>query len=103
MLRAQSAPRAPDEAENQVRPFCSDHKHWIVEGCYANLVYAALAFSPRLLFLNPGEEQCVANCRARRWEPHKYRSKNEQDTHLDFYGEPEGSRYIRGVPDFNWS
>src|SRR5262249_41586632 len=74
----------PEDAENEVRAFCSGHKNWVVEGCYANLVNAALAFSPRLLFLNPGEEQCLANCRARPWEPHKYPSKDEQDTRLAF-------------------
>ena len=80
-----AVPRAPDEAENEVKSFCSGHKNWVVEGCYANLVNAALAFSPRLLFLNPGEEQCLANCRARPWEPHKYtNSKDEQDTRLPF-------------------
>jgi adenylate kinase family enzyme len=79
-----AVPRAPEDAENEAKAFCGGHKNWVVEGCYANLVNAALAFSPRLLFLNPGEEQCLANCRARPWEPHKYRSKNEQDTHLAF-------------------
>jgi adenylate kinase family enzyme len=76
--------RAADEAENQVRAFCSGHDDWVVEGCYANLVNVALAFSPRLLFLNPGEEQCVANCRARPWEQHKYESKDDQDARLPF-------------------
>ena len=92
-----AVPRAPADAENEVRSFCSGSKKWVVEGCYANLVNAALAFSPRLLFLNPGEEQCLANCRARPWEPHKYDSKDEQDTHLPFllswvgeYSSPRG-------------
>jgi adenylate kinase family enzyme len=79
-----AVPRAPENAENEVRAFCCGHKDWVVEGCYASLVHAALAFSPRLLFLNPGEEQCLANCRARPWEPHKYPSKDEQDTRLPF-------------------
>jgi adenylate kinase family enzyme len=79
-----AVPRAPEDAENEVKAFCRGHNDWVVEGCYANLVHAALAFSPRLLFLNPGEEQCLANCRARPWEPHKYPSQNEQDTRLPF-------------------
>ncbi len=37
-----------------------------------------------LLFMNPGEEQCLANCRARPWEPPKYASKQEQDERLEF-------------------
>ncbi len=90
-----AVPRAPADAENEVRSFCSGSKKWVVEGCYANLVNAALAFSPRLLFLNPGEEQCLANCRARPWEPHKYDSKDEQDTHLPFLLSWVGEYYRR--------
>ena len=90
-----AVPRAPDEAENEVRSFCSGHKGWVVEGCYASLVNAALAYSPRLLFLNPGEEQCLANCRARPWEPHKYDSKDDQDTRLPFLLSWVGEYYRR--------
>ncbi|MEQ1908164.1 MAG: shikimate kinase [Vicinamibacterales bacterium] len=90
-----AVPRSTDEAENEVRAFCSGHQNWVVEGCYANLVNAALAFSPRLLFLNPGEEQCIANCRARPWEPHKYDSKEEQDTRLPFLLSWVGEYYRR--------
>ena len=32
----------------------------------------------------PGVEGCVANCRSRPWEPHKYASKQVQDQHLEF-------------------
>ena len=79
-----AVPREPVQAEQDVARFCATHPSWVVEGCYANLVTAALAFRPRLLFLNPGEEQCVRNCRARPWEPHKYTSKAEQDLRLPF-------------------
>ena len=90
-----AVPRAPAEAENEVRSFCSGSEKWVVEGCYANLVNVALAFSPRLLFLNPGEEQCLANCRSRPWEPHKYDSKDEQDTRLPFLLSWVGEYYRR--------
>lgn len=90
-----AAARDPDEAANDVRRFCAERDHWIVEGCYANLVDAALPFSPRLLFLNPGEEQCLANCRARPWEPHKYASKEEQDERLSFLLSWVGDYYHR--------
>lgn len=76
--------RSPAAAIADVRGFCEDHDHWVVEGCYATLVGAALEFSPLLLFLNPGEWQCRANCRARPWESHKYASKAEQDERLSF-------------------
>ena len=34
--------------------------------------------------VEPGREQCLANCRARPWEPHKYASKAQQDEKLAF-------------------
>lgn len=79
-----AVPQAPDVAAAQVRDFCAVNAKWVVEGCYAALVAATFAQSPRLVFLNPGEARCVANCLARPWEPHKYRSKQEQDERLDF-------------------
>src|SRR5262249_28715902 len=87
--------RAGGDAKTGGRTFCGRHKNWVVEGCYANLARAALACSPRLLFLNPGEEQCLENCRSRPWEPHKYRSKNEQDTRLPFLLSWVGDYYRR--------
>jgi hypothetical protein len=47
------------------------------------LIAAALPFGPRLILLDPGEDQCLANCRARPWEPHKYPSREEQDANLE--------------------
>ena len=76
--------RAPDAAVRDVQAFCEASESWVVEGCYAGLVRAALAYSPVLLFIEPGVEACVANCRSRPWEPHKYASKQVQDQHLEF-------------------
>lgn len=77
-------PRDPDSARADVLAFCQSNPVWVVEGCYAGLIAHALAFSPRLVFLNPGLDACVENCRARPWEPHKYASKQEQDERLAF-------------------
>lgn len=75
--------RRPEAAAGtDVRVFCSSHADWIVEGCYADLIDAALAFSPQLVFLNPGAEQCAANCRARPFEPHKFATEREQAEQL---------------------
>jgi hypothetical protein len=54
----------------------------VVEGCYPELIATALNYRPLLLLLDPGIDQCLANCRARPWEPHKYRSRAEQDRKL---------------------
>ncbi len=79
-----AAARSSEAAQADVRAFCAAHERWVVEGCYASLIDAALEASPLLIFLNPGEEQCLANCRARPWEAHKFASKQEQDERLDF-------------------
>jgi adenylate kinase family enzyme len=79
-----AVPRRPDLARDDVLAFCRSNPAWVVEGCYASLIGHALTLSPRLVFLNPGVDACVANCRARPWEPHKYRSKQEQDEKLAF-------------------
>lgn len=80
----QAFARPPDNANADVQRFCRTHPGWVVEGCYANLVAAALAFGPVLLFLDPGVAQCMANCIARPWEPHKYATRTEQDATLAF-------------------
>lgn len=76
--------RARDAAEAEVERFCAEHERWVVEGCYANLVRVALQFEPLFLLLDPGQEACLDNCRARPWEKHKYSSKEEQDERLPF-------------------
>lgn len=77
-----AVPRPPALAEAEVAAFCARQPRWVIEGCYANLIEAAFPFAPRLIFLNPGLESCTAHCRSRPWEPHKYRSREEQDANL---------------------
>src|SRR6266536_357710 len=76
--------RSPEAARSDLHAFCAAKNHWIVEGCYASLIDTALEYSPLLIFLNPGEGQCISNCRARPWEAHKYASRAEQDQQLVF-------------------
>lgn len=79
-----AVPRDPALAAADVAAFCEGHGAWIIEGCYADLIRPALAHRPLLLFLEPGAETCLAHCRARPWEPHKYASKADQDARLAF-------------------
>jgi adenylate kinase family enzyme len=76
----QRAPLADSLAS--LSTFARDHERWVIEGCYADLLAAAAERSTLLVFLNPGTEACVANCRARPWESHKYASKEAQDANL---------------------
>ena len=78
--------RPPLAVHADLDRFCSEHDAWIVEGCYGALAERLLAREPgpELIFMNPGEEACLRHCRERPWEPHKYASKEEQDTKLEF-------------------
>jgi len=76
--------RPPEAAAADVTAFCATRDRWVVEGCYAALVGHAIAYSPLLLFIDPGMDACLERCRNRPWEPHKYASKAEQDAKLEF-------------------
>ena len=75
--------REPQLALAQVRRFCTTQSHWVIEGCYAGLIRAALPHASLLLFLEPGVAACIANCHSRPWEPHKFKSPQEQNRHFD--------------------
>lgn len=64
--------------------FVDANPAWVVEGCYGDVVEAALPFCSELLFMNPGKDACLANNGKRPWEPHKYASKEQQDSMLPF-------------------
>jgi adenylate kinase family enzyme len=58
--------------------FIQSNEQWIVEGCYSDLIRAALPYCTELRFLNPGIEVCVAHCHRRPWEPEKFSSPEDQ-------------------------
>ena len=78
------ARRAAAESIADIRDFLAAHRAWVIEGCYADLMDPILSAATEVRFLNPGVEACVANCRARPWEPEKYPSKADQDAMLAF-------------------
>ncbi len=77
-------PRDPEIVIEELQQFCNRHPDWIIEGCYAHCIQAALLYGPELVFLDPGLDVCLSNCRNRPWEPHKYATKAEQDSKLEF-------------------
>jgi adenylate kinase family enzyme len=79
-----AVPRDPAAALADVAALCPARQAWVIEGCYADLIGATLPTWPILVFLEPGLATCLAHCRARPWEPHKYPSKTEQDEKLAF-------------------
>lgn len=78
-----AAPRPADAVAASLEGFLDSHQHWVIEGCYGELVQMASPRCTRLLFLNPGLEACLANNRRRPWEPHKYASPEAQDAMLE--------------------
>lgn len=76
--------RPEDEARGLLRDFIASNEQWVIEGCYGGLIEAAAPHATQLIFMNPGVERCLENCRKRPWEPHKYSSREEQDSRLAF-------------------
>jgi adenylate kinase family enzyme len=70
--------RPHEDAENELRDFIKNHPSWVIEGCYSTLIKIAIEFSTEVYFLNPGIDKCVENNRNRPWEPHKFKSPEEQ-------------------------
>ncbi|MBL8811448.1 MAG: hypothetical protein JNM43_14850 [Planctomycetaceae bacterium] len=79
-----AVPRDPALACRDIDQFIAESKlnAWVVEGCYGNLVQHTLLHLPLLIFLDPGVEQCLSHCRSRPFEPHKYRTAEEQNSML---------------------
>jgi len=71
------------ESKREIDGFLSGSTGWVVEGCYADLLKYIANQANELIFLNPGTEICIKRCLERPWEPHKYKSKQEQDKNLD--------------------
>lgn len=75
--------------------FTQQHDAWVAEGCYGDLIEAALPACTELVFMNPGREACLANNGKRPWEPHKYASRELQDSMLPFLLEWVEGYYTR--------
>ncbi len=62
--------------------FVRDHSTWVIEGCYGKWMEHLSPHCTEIVFCNPPEESCLANCRARPWEPRKFKIKAKQDAWL---------------------
>jgi SAM-dependent methyltransferase len=70
------------DSAREIAAFTAQHNAWVIEGCYADLLTLLRDAATEMVFLNPGVETCVAHCRARPWEPHKYATRETQDANL---------------------
>jgi adenylate kinase family enzyme len=66
-----------------LRRFIDTHQGWIIEGCYGDLIEAALPYCTDLRFVNPAVEVCVANCRKRYSDWQKHRRPEDQRSPLE--------------------
>ena len=71
-----------DQSRKAINGFLDQHAEWVVEGCYSDLIEMLLVASSEIVFLDLPVYLCIANARARPWEPHKYESKEAQDANL---------------------
>lgn len=88
--------RPMNEVLADLRVYMTANPEWVAEGCYGDVIEAALPFCSELLFMNPGLDVCLANNGRRPWEPHKYTSKEKQDSMLPFLLDWVAKYYERG-------
>ena len=67
----------------EIALFIQQHDNWVIEGCYGSLLIEVAQHCTEMYFLNPGVETCLQNNLQRPWEPHKYESKQLQDSNLE--------------------
>ncbi|GAA5442422.1 hypothetical protein Misp06_00596 [Microbulbifer sp. NBRC 101763] len=72
-----------EESRVKIEVFLRENENWVVEGCYTDLLELLVEESTEIIFMDLSIEQCIENARNRPWEPHKYESKEAQDSNLD--------------------
>ncbi|WP_333973618.1 AAA family ATPase [Alteromonas mediterranea] len=71
-----------EESDQEIKAFTASNETWVIEGCYTDLLKLVEAQSTEIVFMNLPIESCIANAKARPWEPHKYDTKQAQDDNL---------------------
>jgi len=71
------------ESEIQIKHFTDINEHWVIEGCYADLLKRLMKKADEVVFLNLSVDDCILNAKNRPWESHKYESQEAQDSNLD--------------------
>lgn len=74
--------RPLDQAQEDIQNFINESPEWVVEGCYADLLELVKPLATEVIFMNLPVHLCQQNARSRPWEPHKYESKEAQDSNL---------------------
>lgn len=71
------------DSASEIESFIASNTHWVIEGCYADLLDLAASAANEIIFLNLPTDICIENAKNRPWEPHKYPSQEAQDANLD--------------------
>jgi len=71
-----------NKSEVDIHLFTDKNENWVIEGGYSDLIGLVINTANKLVFLNPGIEVCIRNCKNRPWEPHKYDSEEKQNKNL---------------------
>ncbi len=71
------------EAAIKIKNFTDMNDTWVIEGCYSDLLKLTMVDADEVIFLNLPVEDCIENAKSRPWEPHKYESRQAQDSNLD--------------------
>jgi adenylate kinase family enzyme len=81
---AESPPRrAPIAISGEkIQQFMDEHEAWVIDGCYSDLLALASEQATEAIFMDLPLPMCIENAQGRPWEPHKYESKQAQDTNL---------------------
>jgi len=83
--KASSPPerKSLEDSSFEIDEFMKKNKNWLVEGGYSDLLGLIIDRADKVIFLNPGVEVCIENCKSRPWEPHKYESAEKQNQNLE--------------------
>lgn len=79
---AEGVRQPPEDSLAALKAFIDANEGWVIEGCYGDLVEAALPHCTELHFLSPGVEVCIANAHKRPWDPEYCASPEDQQRYL---------------------
>ncbi len=72
-----------EQSSEAIDAFISSNPNWVIEGCYADLLALVLTEATEIIYMDLPVSLCIENARNRPWEPHKYETKEAQDSNLE--------------------
>lgn len=72
-----------NESKKHIEHFLAVNRRWVIEGCYADLLNFVASEANKAVFLHLSVEDCIKNAKSRPWEPHKYKTAQDQQANLN--------------------